>query len=149
MVGLGAGRALAAAHRGEVDRLWRPLAWEDVFVDTSSVPGGRACCRALNPCACLLPKQRCLGACSCCRKALKLVQQLLSKLFSSETATTAAAGKIPAAGDKPRGDGSDMPGRRDPGSLLLPTWLDCNPDPSPSSCPATPVLLPPLPRAPW
>lgn len=118
-------------------------------MDTSSVAGGRACCRALNACTCFLPRQRCLGACSCHWKALKVVQQLLSNLFSSETATTAAAGKIPAAGDKCRGDSSDMWGRRDPGSLLLPTWLDCSPDPSPSPCPATPVLLPSLPRAAW
>lgn len=34
-MGLGAGRALAAAQRGEVDRLWRPLAREDVFSYTS------------------------------------------------------------------------------------------------------------------
>lgn len=42
MVGLGAGRALAVAHRGEVDWLWRPLAWEDIFLDTSSVSGGKS-----------------------------------------------------------------------------------------------------------
>lgn len=39
MVGLGAGRVLVAAHRREVDQLWRTLACEDVFADTSSVPG--------------------------------------------------------------------------------------------------------------
>lgn len=36
----GAGRALAAALRGEVDQLERPLAQEDVFLETSLVLGG-------------------------------------------------------------------------------------------------------------
>lgn len=98
--------------------------------------GGRGCCRALNACACLLPRQRCLGACSRRWKALKLVQQLPSKAVSPETASTAAAGQTPAAGDKPRGDSSDIQGRRDPGSLLSPTWLE--PTLTPAAFPALP-----------
>lgn len=39
--GLGAGRVLAAAHRGEVDQHCRPLAWDDVFMGTNSVLGGK------------------------------------------------------------------------------------------------------------
>lgn len=42
MAGLGAGRVLVTAHRGEVDQLWRPIAWEDVFVDTNSIPGWKS-----------------------------------------------------------------------------------------------------------
>lgn len=42
MVGLGAGKAPATADKAEVDQLWRPLAWEDVFMDTSSVLGGKS-----------------------------------------------------------------------------------------------------------
>lgn len=55
MVGQGAGRVLAAAHRREVDQLWRPLACEDGFADTSTVPGwkillaGPECLRLPSP----------------------------------------------------------------------------------------------------
>lgn len=70
--GLGAGRVLAAAHRGEVDQHCRPLAWDDVFMGTNSVLGGKR----------LLQGPECM--CSPSPKA-KVSWSLFTSLESSQT----------------------------------------------------------------
>lgn len=54
-------RAESGLREGEVDRLWRPLAREDVFSDTRCL-GGMSPHRAPTAHMCFLPRGRCLGA---------------------------------------------------------------------------------------